>query len=62
MWLKDAKRRLEQANNEELQLKVKLIFIHVIVILCHSQHTYKIWRFHNGEDSSCGFLDHDSVL
>jgi len=31
MWLKDAKRRLEQANNEELQLKVKFFFIYVNV-------------------------------
>jgi hypothetical protein len=38
MWLKDAKRRLEQANNEELQLKVKQIFIYIIVILCRDQH------------------------
>jgi len=42
MWLKDAKRRLEQANNEELQLKVKFFFIYVNVILLHNHYTYKI--------------------
>jgi hypothetical protein len=34
MWLKDAKRRLEQANNEEVQLKVIHTFIYINVILC----------------------------
>jgi hypothetical protein len=34
MWLRDAKRRLEQANNEEVQLKVKHTLIYVNAILC----------------------------
>lgn len=33
-WLKDAKRRLEQANNEEVQLKVTHTFCYIKVILC----------------------------
>jgi hypothetical protein len=33
MWLKDAKRRLEQANNEEIQLKV-IPVLYSTVILC----------------------------
>jgi hypothetical protein len=31
-WLKDAKRRLEQANNEEVQLKVMHTFIYISII------------------------------
>jgi hypothetical protein len=31
-WLKDAKRRLEQANNEEVQLKVIHTFIYISII------------------------------
>jgi hypothetical protein len=32
MWLKDAKPRVEQANNEEVQLKVIHTFIYINVI------------------------------
>lgn len=34
MWLKDAKRRLEQANNEEVQLKVIHVLVYSNVIFC----------------------------
>jgi hypothetical protein len=37
IWLKDAKRRLEQANNEEVQLKV-IPILYSNVILCQVQH------------------------
>jgi len=33
MWLKDAKRRLEQANNEEVQLKVMYTYVYMNVVL-----------------------------